>query len=38
MQFLLSTFVSIWGYDLTYLELLAVLTSLYGVWLGTREA
>ena len=35
MQFLLSTFVSIWGYDLTYLEFLAVLTSLYGVWLGT---
>ena len=35
MHSLLSTFVSIWGYDLTYLELLAVLTSLYGVWLGT---
>ena len=35
MEFLLSTFVTIGGYHLTYLELAAVLTSLYGVWLGT---
>lgn len=35
MSLMLSTLVSIWGYDLTYLEFLAVITSLVGVWLGT---
>jgi nicotinamide mononucleotide transporter len=35
MSFLLSTLATIWGYDLTYLEFLAVVTSLVGVWLGT---
>lgn len=35
MHFLLSTVITIWGYQLTYLELVAVLTSFYGVWLGT---
>ena len=35
MNFLLSTMVSVWGYDMTFLEFLATVTSFYGVWLGT---
>lgn len=35
MSFLLSPLATIWGYELTYLEFLAVTTSLVGVWLGT---
>ena len=35
MSFLMSTLVSVMGYDLTVLEFLAVATSLTGVWLGT---
>ena len=31
----MSTMVSIWSYDLSWLEFVAVVTSLAGVWLGT---
>ena len=31
----MHTLWSIWGYDLTWLEFIAVITSLIGVWLGT---
>ena len=31
----MSTLVSIWSYDLSWLEFVAVVTSLAGVWLGT---
>lgn len=31
----MSTFFSAWGYDVTFLEFFAALTSFIGVWLGT---
>lgn len=34
-SFFMQVLVSIWNYDLTLLELVAVVTSLIGVWLGT---
>ena len=35
MNSLLASPFTLWGYEVTYLELAAVLTSLIGVWLGT---
>ena len=29
------TFFTAWGYEVTYLEFIAALTSAIGVWLGT---
>ena len=31
----MSTFLTAWGYDVTFLEFFAALTSFIGVWLGT---